>query len=44
MPDQNIDNNNPDKQIEEFDDDIETVYFDLENLLNMISTDNDLLK
>jgi len=44
MPDQNIDNNNPDKQIEEFDDDIETVYFDLENLLNMISTDDDLLK
>jgi hypothetical protein len=44
MPDQNIDINNPDNQIEEFDDDIETVYFDLENLLNMISTDDDLLK
>jgi hypothetical protein len=44
MPDQNIDNNNPENQIEEFDDDIETVYFDLENLLNMISTDDDLLK
>lgn len=44
MPDQNIDNNNLGNQIEEFNDDIETVYFDLENLLNMLSTEDNFMK
>lgn len=44
MRDQNVDNSNQDDQIEEFDDDTESIYFDLESLLNMIATDNNLLK
>ena len=44
MRDQNVDNSNQDDQIEEFDDDTESIYFDLESLLNMIATDDNLLK
>ena len=44
MRDQNEDNSNEDDQIEEFDDDTESIYFDLESLLNMIATDDNSLK
>ncbi len=44
MRHQNVDNSNPDIQIDDCNDELESIYFDLESLLNMIATDDNSLK